>query len=126
MTGTLRALQEKVVNLSTDERAVLAELLLASLGQKSPAQRFWAQLASKRREDLVVGQVSMVPGSEALARIRSKLAWTTGIIQAQKLNFKKLLSSLPCKTAATRMNPRFFTDGGPPDPSEIVIGSIDF
>ena len=36
------------------------------------------------------------------------------------------LLSRPCKTAATRMNPRFFTDGGAPDPSEIVIGSIDF
>jgi hypothetical protein len=34
--------------------------------------------------------------------------------------------SRPCKTAATRMNPRFFTDSGTPDPSGIVIGSIDF
>jgi hypothetical protein len=34
--------------------------------------------------------------------------------------------SRPCKTAATRMNPRFFTDCGTPDPSAIVIGSIDF
>jgi hypothetical protein len=87
------------VNLSIDERAVLAELLLASLGQKSPAQRSWAQLASKRREDLVVDQVSMVPGSEALARIRAKLAWTIGSIQAQKLNFKKLLCSSQCMQA---------------------------
>jgi len=74
MTETVHELQEKVLSLPSDERAVLAELLLASLEQKSPAQRSWAQLASKRCEDLVVGQVSMVPGSEALARIRGKLA----------------------------------------------------
>jgi len=74
MTETVRELQEMVLTLPTEERAALAELLLASLEPKSSAQRAWAQLASRRREDVLVGKVSMVPGAEALARIRAKVA----------------------------------------------------
>jgi putative addiction module component (TIGR02574 family) len=74
MTETVRELQERVLNLPTDERAALAELLLASLEPTSSAQRAWAQLASRRREDVRAGQVSMVPGEQAVARIRAKFA----------------------------------------------------
>jgi putative addiction module component (TIGR02574 family) len=74
MTESVHELQEKVLNLPLDERAALLELLLASLEPKSAAQRAWAQLASRRREDVRSGKVSMVPGDEALARIRAKIA----------------------------------------------------
>ena len=74
MTETVRELHEKVLTLPPDERAALLELLLASLEPKSAAQRAWAQLASRRREDVRSGKVSMVPGGEALARIRAKMA----------------------------------------------------
>lgn len=74
MTETVRELQERVLSLPPDERATLLELLLASLEPKSAAQRAWAQLASRRRDDARAGKVNMVPGEEALARIRAKLA----------------------------------------------------
>ena len=74
MTETVRELHERVLTLPPDERAALLELLLASLEPKTAAQRAWAQLASRRREDVRSGKVSMVPGEEALARIRAKLA----------------------------------------------------
>ena len=74
MTETVRELHERVLTLPPDERAALLELLLASLEPKSAAQRAWAQLANRRREDVRAGKVSMVPGEEALARIRAKLA----------------------------------------------------
>jgi putative addiction module component (TIGR02574 family) len=74
MTETVRELHERVLTLPPDERAALVELLLASLEPKSAAQRAWAQLASRRREDVRSGKVSMVPGEEALARIRAKIA----------------------------------------------------
>ena len=74
MTETVHELHERVLTLPADERAALLELLLASLEPKSAAQRAWAQLASRRREDVRAGKVSMVPGQEALARIRAKLA----------------------------------------------------
>lgn len=74
MTETVRELQQKVLTVPPNERAALIELLLASLESKSAAQRACAQLASRRREDVSAGKVSMVPGNEALARIRAKLA----------------------------------------------------
>ena len=74
MTETVRELHKRVLSLPPEERAALLELLLASLEPKSAAQRAWAQLASRRREDVRSGRASMVPGEEALARIRSKLA----------------------------------------------------
>jgi hypothetical protein len=74
MTETVRELQERVLTFSPDERAAVLELLLASLEPRSAAQRARAQLASRRREDVLSGKVSMVPGEEALARIRAKIA----------------------------------------------------
>ena len=74
MVETVRELHERVLALPPDERAALLELLLASLEPKSAAQRAWGQLASRRREDVRTGRVSMVSGAEALARIRAKLA----------------------------------------------------
>jgi putative addiction module component (TIGR02574 family) len=74
MTETVLELHERVLRLPPKERATLAELLLASLEPKSAAQRAWAQLADRRREDVRSGKVRMVPGEEALARIRAKIA----------------------------------------------------
>jgi putative addiction module component (TIGR02574 family) len=74
MTETVRELHERVLSLPPEERAALLELLLASVEPKSAAQRAWAQLASRRRDDVLAARASMVPGEQALARIRAKLA----------------------------------------------------
>lgn len=74
MTESVRDLHEQVLSLPKDERAALLELLLASLEPKSAAQRAWAQLACRRRDDVRSGKVQMVPGHEALARVRAKIA----------------------------------------------------
>ena len=71
MTEDVRELHERVLSLPPDQRAELVELLLASLQPMSAAQRAWAQLANRRREDVRSGRVAMVPGGDALARIRS-------------------------------------------------------
>ena len=74
MTENVLELHERVLSLPPDERATLVELLLASLEPKSAAQRAWAQLASRRRQDVRCGKVRMIPGEQALARIRAKIA----------------------------------------------------
>ena len=74
MTEDVRELRERVLSLPPDQRAELLELLLASLEPMSAAQRAWAQLANRRREDVRSGRVAMVPGGDALARIRAKIA----------------------------------------------------
>ncbi|MBK8107284.1 MAG: addiction module protein [Betaproteobacteria bacterium] len=50
------------------------ERLIASFEPKSPSQAAWMQLAQRRREDVRSGLSSMVPGDEALARVRARLA----------------------------------------------------
>lgn len=63
----------EVLDLPPEERARILELLIASFEPKSNAQRAWLSLAARRREDVRSGKVAMVPGDEALARIRSRL-----------------------------------------------------
>lgn len=74
MTESVLDLHEKVLGLPPQDRAALLELLLASLEPRSAAQRAWAELATRRREDIRAGIVNMVPGAEAVARVRAKLA----------------------------------------------------
>lgn len=67
-------LQAQVLGLPPEDRARLLELLIASFEPKSKAQQAWMQLALRRREDVRSGKVTMVPGDEALARVRARLA----------------------------------------------------
>ncbi len=66
-------LAAKVLELPPEERARILELLIASFEPKSSAQKAWMNLAARRREDVRSGKVAMIPGDEALARIRSRL-----------------------------------------------------
>jgi putative addiction module component (TIGR02574 family) len=74
MSETVQELHERALSLSPDDRATLLEMLLASVESKSAAQKAWAQLANRRRQEVRAGHVLMVPGEEALERIRAKLA----------------------------------------------------
>ena len=51
----------------------MLELLLASFEPKSNAQRAWMDLALGRREEVRSGKVAMVPGEEALARVKKRV-----------------------------------------------------
>lgn len=74
MSASLEQLQSQVLELPAEDRARLLELLLASFEPKSDAQEAWINEAVRRRNEVRSGTVSMVPGDEALARIRAKLA----------------------------------------------------
>jgi hypothetical protein len=50
------------------------ERLIEGFEPRSVAQAAWLQLAKARREDVASGKVSMVPGDEALARVRARIA----------------------------------------------------
>lgn len=65
----------EALSLPPAQRAELAELLLASLGEDTPetAQREWLQTALRRLDDLRDGLVECVDGEEALARARNSL-----------------------------------------------------
>jgi hypothetical protein len=57
---------KSVLSLSADDRAAVAEKLLASLDDvdADDAARLWAQEASRRREDYLAGRAAAVESSE--------------------------------------------------------------
>ena len=74
MTTPIHDLAAEVLDLPADERARILELLIASFEPKSNAQKAWMNLALRRREEMRSGKVAMVPGDEALARVRARIA----------------------------------------------------
>lgn len=74
MATPVHDLAAEVLDLPPEDRARMLELLIASFEPKSDAQKAWMKLALRRREEVRSGKVTMVPGDEALARVRAKLA----------------------------------------------------
>lgn len=74
MTTPAHDLAAEVLELPAEERARILQLLIASFEPKSNAQKAWMNLALDRREEVRSGKVAMVPGDDALARIRARIA----------------------------------------------------
>jgi putative addiction module component (TIGR02574 family) len=74
MPTPVEDLAAQALSLPPEDRAKLVERLIASFEPKSPAQAAWLQLAASRRDEVRTGRVAMVPGEEALARVRARLA----------------------------------------------------
>ena len=74
MSTSIAALQSQVLDLPAEDRARLLELLIASFEPKTEAQEAWIQEAVRRRDEVRSRKVKMVPGDEALARVRARLA----------------------------------------------------
>jgi putative addiction module component (TIGR02574 family) len=74
MTTPVHDLEAEVLNLPPEDRARLLERLIASFEPQSPAQRAWHELALRRQAEVKAGRASMVPGDEALARVRARIA----------------------------------------------------
>ena len=74
MSTPVEDLAAQALNLPPEDRAKLVERLIESFEPRSAAQAAWLQLAKARREDVTSGKVSMVPGDEALARVRARIA----------------------------------------------------
>ncbi len=74
MSTSVPDLEAEVMSLPPEERARLLERLIASFEPQSASQRAWLQLAQRRRTEVASGKVAMVPGDEALARVRARLA----------------------------------------------------
>ena len=74
MSTPVHDLEAEILGLPPEDRARLLERLIASFEPKSKAQRAWMDLALRRQADVRAGKVAMVPGDEALARVRARLA----------------------------------------------------
>ena len=74
MSMPVHDLEAEALLLPPEDRARLLERLIASFEPRSSAQRAWLDLAQRRRADVVAGKVTMLPGDEALARVRARIA----------------------------------------------------
>ena len=74
MSTPVEDIAYEALKLPAEDPAKLVERLIASFEPKSPAQAEWLKLANARREEVRSGRVNMVPGDEALARVRARLA----------------------------------------------------
>ncbi len=74
MPPHVQELAAEVLGLAAHDRAKILELLLTSFEPEPATQKAWTDLALQRRQQVKQGQVVMVSGATALARIRAKIA----------------------------------------------------
>ena len=74
MPTPVHDLEAEVLSLPPEDRARILERLIASFEPKSSAQRAWLDIALHRQADVKAGNVAMIPGDEALKRVRARIA----------------------------------------------------
>lgn len=73
MSISVQALEEEVLRLPTAERSRLLERIAVSLQADPDIEAAWDQEADRRESEIESGSVQLIPGEEALARLRAKL-----------------------------------------------------
>lgn len=82
MSTRVEDLAAQALQLPVEDRAELVERLMASFEPGLVDQAAWLRLARRRRDEVSSGKVAMVPGDEALARVRARLAGPHSNVQA--------------------------------------------
>ena len=72
MTSTVEALEAEALQLTTTERTRLMERLAQSLELDPEVEAAWEAEADRREAQLTDGKVQLIPGDEALARLKAK------------------------------------------------------
>lgn len=75
MSKTIEDLATKAMELPTESRARLADLLVESLDATALGKidRLWVAEAKRRRDAARAGRATVVPGDEALRQVRDAL-----------------------------------------------------
>lgn len=74
MAIPVEILEAEAMNLPQADRSRLVDRLIASLEKDPEWETAWSAEADRREERIARGEATWVPGAEAIARIRSKLA----------------------------------------------------
>ncbi len=75
ITPQVSELLEKALTLSTEERGVLINRLIASLDQEVPeggAEAAWDEEIRRRVDDIRFGKAKTIPGEQVLRRLRTR------------------------------------------------------
>lgn len=75
MATTVEQLAEQAMTLSTESRARLADLLVASLEEADLGQieQLWLTEAKRRRDEVRDGKAQTIPGEEGLRQVRDSI-----------------------------------------------------
>ena len=73
METELEKLEAEALKLKPDERAMLAQRLLASLEDDAEIEEAWAAEVERRIAEVESGAVQVIPIGEALAHVRAAL-----------------------------------------------------
>ena len=73
MPATVEVLEAEALQLSAAERARLVERLIASLDIDPEVEEAWAAEVERRNAEIESGAVSLIPGSEALAKLKADI-----------------------------------------------------
>jgi len=72
MSSTIETLEAEALQLSAAERARLVERLIASLDIDPEVEEAWAAEAERRNAEIESDAVSLIPGPEALAKLKTE------------------------------------------------------
>ena len=73
MPSQFEDIEEEALKLTVEERAHLADRLLASLSEDAEVEEAWAIEVERRVADIESGRTHVVPAAEAIARARAAL-----------------------------------------------------
>ena len=74
MSIPVHELEAEVLGLPPAERARLLERLIESFEPESRVRDAWIALSLTREAEVKFGKVALVPGPEAVARVRARIA----------------------------------------------------
>jgi putative addiction module component (TIGR02574 family) len=73
MANQLELLEAEILKLPANERAALAQLLLASLDEENEFEQAWAVEAERRLREIESGVVQTISLEDTLAQVRATL-----------------------------------------------------
>ena len=74
VSTSLEVLEAEVLQLAPAERSRLFERLIASIDSDSEIEQAWELEADRRASEIESGLAVAVPGEQAIARLRARLA----------------------------------------------------
>ncbi len=72
MSFTVEVLEAEALNLSIAERSRLVEKLIVSLDTEPDIEAAWATEVERRHAEIESGAMSLLPGTETLARLKTE------------------------------------------------------
>jgi putative addiction module component (TIGR02574 family) len=73
MSSQVEILEAEAMKLTLEERARLADRLIASLSEDAQIEEAWAVEVERRIAEIEAGRAPVIPAAEAIARARDAL-----------------------------------------------------